>query len=180
MQMKITPIFNTQEIMLTTIKKDWDWFNASAIAIGYQLHAYIQSYVNSNRKRTGGTGNLAKSINFEPMAGAGTGMISWGIGNINNLNASAPYWYVVNYGKTVSGRPYIPNNGNFVPGRFRGGDGRPQASMRGKGVESFHYAPGSGMGMYPKRAIRPMNYISATRARLTREIALLLATFKGM
>ena len=180
MQMKITPHFSTQEIMLTTIKKDWFAFQAKAMITGQQLHSYIQSYVNSHRRRTGGTGNLAKSINFEPMAGAGTGMISWGIGNINNLNASAPYWYVVNYGKMISGAPYIPGHGNFIPGRFRGGDGRPRTEMSGKGVEGFAYEPNSGRGMYPKKAIRPMNYIQATRAKLTRDIALLLVTFKGI
>lgn len=178
MKMQITPRFHTREIMLDTLQKDWFILQAGAMEIGQKLHKYIQSYVNSHRKREGGTGNLAKSINFESKAGAGMGMISWGIGNINLLNTNAPYWYVVNYGKTVGGAPYIPNHGNFVPGYFRGGDGRPRAEMTGKGKESFVYEPNSGKGMFPKTPIRPMNYIQATRAKLTRDVRLLLNKFK--
>ena len=178
MQMKITPRFSAREIIDYTIKRDWFQFQAEAMAMGQSLHAYMQSFINSNRKRQGGSGNLANSINFNKEAGAGLGRIWWGIGHIPTLQSRAPYWYVVNYGKTVSGRPYIPNYGNFVPGKFSGGDGRPDASMRGKGVESFKYASGSGMGMYPKSPIRPINYIQATRHKLTMDIRALLARLK--
>jgi len=129
-------------------------------------------YINNNRKRSGGTGNLTGSINFDKKTPAGT--IWWGIGHIPTLQARAPYWYVINYGKTVSGQPYTPNWGNFVPGRFSGGDGRPQASMRGKGTESFTYTPNSGMGMYPGMPVRPTNYIEATRHKLNIDIRAIL------
>jgi len=174
MQMKITPRFSVREIIDSTIGKDWFRFQAEAMALGQSLHAYMQSFINSNRKRQGGSGNLAKSINFDKKAGAGLGRIWWGIGHIPTLQSRAPYWYVVNYGKTVSGRPYIPNYGNFVPGRFSGGDGRPQASMRGKGVESFRYAPDSGMGMNPRSPIRPMNFIQSTRHKLNIDLRAIL------
>lgn len=175
---KITPRFHTREIINSTIRKDWFIFQAQAMVLGERAHKYIQNYVNKNRKRTGGTGNLASSINFHKEAGAGLGRIFWGVGDLSLLNAKAPEWYVVNYGKTVGGVKYIPNWGNFVPGRFSGGDGRPQASQAGKGRDSFNYAPNSGSGMFPKHSIRPMHYIQSTRAKVTRDIRILLTKLK--
>ncbi len=176
MKINIHPKFHTREIMLTTLRKDWFEIQAGVYEIGQRLHKYIQTYVNSHRKREGGTGNLAKAITFDRHTGAG--MVSWGIGNVNILNSQAPYWYVVNYGKMVTGAPYIPAHGNFVPGYFRGGDGRPRAEMTGKGKESFVYEPGGNKGMYPRTPIRPMNYIQATRAKLTRDIRALFIRIK--
>ena len=176
--MKITPRFSAREIIDSTIKRDWFQFQAEAMNMGQSIHAYMQSYINSNRKRRGGSGNLAHSINFDKKAGAGLGRIWWGIGHIPTLQTRAPYWYVVNYGKTVGGRPYVPNYGNFVPGRFSGGDGRPQSSMRGKGVESFTYASDSGMGMFPQSPIRPINYIQATRHKLDIDLRVILNNLK--
>jgi len=178
MKFTITPKFNTRQIIDSTIRKDWFIFQSEAMDMGQSLHAYMQSYINSNRKRQGGTGNLANSINFSKKAGAGLGTIWWGIGHIPTLQSRAPYWYVVNYGKTVGGRPYIPNYGNFVPGKFSGGDGRPNAGMRGKGVESFRYASGSGMGMNPKSPIRPINYIQSTQHKLNIDLRALLNRLK--
>lgn len=170
----ITPIFNAKHIMDATLKKDWFRFQNEAFKMGKSLHVYMQSYINSNRKRKGGTGNLAKSINFHSTSLPG--FISWGIGNIAVLNSKAKYWYVINYGKTVTGKPFIPGGGNFVPGSFEGN--KPSSAMKG-GVQKFNYNDGTGYGMYPKQAIRPMNYIQATRHQLDRRMRLLLASIKG-
>ncbi len=165
-KMQITPKFNVREIMQDTLGKFWFEFQLQAFALGKKTQHYMRHYINNNRKRQGGSGNLAKSINFDSKAGSGLGRVEWGVGYIPNLQTRAPYWYVVNYGKTISGKPYVPFHGNFVPGRFSGGDGRPKSEYAGKGVESFIYQPNSGKGMFPKSPIRPINYIQATRHKM--------------
>ena len=172
---RITPRFSTREIIDTTIRKDWFIFQDALVDTGEKLHQYMRDYINKNRKRAGGTGNLANSVNFYKEAGAGLGRVFWGIGDISLLNAKAPEWYVINYGKTTSGQSYIPNYGNFVPGFFFGGDGRPKAEYAGKGKESFIHAPGfADKGMYPKHPIRPMHYIETTKIKLNRSINAIL------
>ena len=173
MQLRITPKFNVREIISTTIEKDWINFQAGAFNIGKKLHSYMQTYINSHRRRRGGSGKLSKSINFEVKAGAGLGSIFWGIGNVNLLLA---HYYVINYGKMITGGEFIPNRGNFVPGSFEGS--RPNSALRG-GVERFNYKDGSGFGMKPGKAIRPMHYIEATKARLNANLRALLLKLKA-
>jgi len=170
MKMTITPMFNTQEIINSTIKKDWFQFQLRAFALGKRIALYMQHYINNNRKRQGGTGKLAGAMEFEGVTAPGT--ISWGIGNISLLNTRVPYWYVINYGKTVGGKDFIPGMGKFVPGSFGGNP--PDSSKKGIGTEHFTYGAKSGMGIYPGK-VRPINYIEATRHQLNKEITLLLA-----
>lgn len=177
-EIKITPKFSTREIIDTTIRKDWFIFQNDAFTLGSKVQAYMQNYINKNRKRQGGTGNLANSINLHTEASAGLGRIFWGVGDISLLNSKAPEWYVVNYGKTTGGIRYIPNYGGFIPGRFRGGDGRPDASQAGKGIEAFDYQPYIAWGMFPKHPIRPIHYIQASRAKLNRDLRRLLNKLK--
>ncbi len=166
--MNITPRFSVQEIIDTTIKKDWFRFQESAFRLGVRMHAYMIGYINKNRNRRGG-GNLAKSINFESHAGAGLGMVSWGIGNITKLASDAPYWYWANYGGQ------IPGGGAWRPAMF--GDGRADASYRGKGVSTATAFKTIGGGNIPSPA-RPINYIQATRARLDVDLMAILAALK--
>ena len=171
--MTISPKFNVREIMSKTIERDWINFQSGAFDMGKRLHTYMQTYINSHRKRRGGTGNLSKSVNFETLAGAGMGSIFWGIGNINLLPA---YYYVINYGKMITGEPFIPFRGQRVPGSFEGG--RPKSGLRG-GVERFNRGDGSGFSMKPGSVVRPMNYIQATRARLNANLNALLLRLKA-
>lgn len=172
MKMTITPRFDTQEIINTTIKKDWFEFQNEAFNLGEIIRNYMQAYINTHRHRRGGTGRLAKSITFKGLTGAG--FVSWGIGNISRLPA---YWYVINYGKMVTGGEFIPARGKFVPGSFEGN--RPISSLKG-GVQRFNYKDGSGFGMKPGIPVRPINYIQATRAKLDIDMNILLAKFKGI
>jgi len=144
-------------------------FQNEAFLLGNQILAYMQSFINANRKRRGGTGNLAKSMKLETFAGAGTGMISWGIGKISDLMISAPYYYVVNYGKMITGQPYVPFHGKTVPGSFEGN--HPNSTG---GSEKFNIGDGSGIFMTPGKAIKPMGYIQATRHQLNVKLRILL------
>lgn len=174
MRVKITPAFNVNEIMLGTIRKDWFIFQSDALQLGMNLANYMQTFISTRHKRRGASGKLASSITFEPNPNS-TGQIGWGVGDISVLNAKAPYWYVVNYGKTVGGQPFIPAKGKFVPGSFEGN--APSPALKG-GVQKFNKGDGSGMGMFPKSAIRPMNYIQASRAKFNRDFSRLLARIR--
>ena len=138
MRMTISPRFSAQKIVDQNINKFWFSFQNEAFKLGTKMLVYMQSYINSHRHRKGGTGNLARSIQLYPQTGAG--MVSWGIGRITDLMSTAPYYYVVNYGKKISGERFIPGGG-LVPGYF--GDGNaPDPSMKGGGTERFTYAKG--------------------------------------
>lgn len=171
---KVTPNFNTKEIMLNSIEKDWFIFQANALDLGKNIQQYIQNYINSHRRRRGGTGNLAKAINFK-LISTFPARIEWGIGDISVLNQRAKYWFVTNYGKMISGQPFIPNKGNFVPGSFEGN--APNSALRG-GVQHFNYKDGSKMGMYPKSPVHPMGYIQVAQHQLNIGILNLITRIK--
>lgn len=175
MKLKITPRFSTREIMDDTIRKHWTNFQYRAVIVGAKLTHYMRHYITSNRKRAGGTGNLARAIKFEKTIGAG--VFSWGIGNINLLNSQAKYWYVVNYGKKVSGELFVPGGRKYRPIGFT--DGRADSSKRGQGTaKAISFKKIAGGGDPIPSVIRPINYIQATRHQLNKEIRLLLAKLK--
>jgi len=168
--LKITPRFSAREIYDETITKNWFIFQNEAYILGQRMATYMQNYINRNRKRRGGTGNLAKSMNFQGFTGAG--LVSWGIGFIPSL---PKYWYVINYGRMVTGELFVPGRGKFVPGSFEGS--KPNSALKG-GVERFNYKDGSNFGMYPKSSVRPMNYIQSTQARLNANLTAILARIR--
>jgi len=170
MRMTVVPKFSAKEIYDETIRKDWFIFQNSAYIMGQRLAVYMSNYINRKRRRRGGTGKLAKAMKFQGFTS--TGLVSWGIGFIPSL---PKYWYVTNYGKMISGEPFVPFKGKFVPGSFEGN--KPSSALKG-GVEKFNIADGSGFGMYPKSIVRPMNYISATKVRLNANLNILLARIR--
>jgi len=172
--MKITPRFSARNIFNETIKRDWFIFQNEVFEFGIKLRDYIQNYINTRRRRRGGSGNLASSISFESFSTA-PAQVGWGIGNINVLNQKAKYWYVVNYGAMVGGQPYVPNRGRYVPGSFEGTPADP--ALKG-GVQKFNYSDGSNFGMFPKSPIRPLNYIQAGRRRMDIGIRAIITRLK--
>ncbi|MEQ9716550.1 MAG: hypothetical protein ABGF52_13615, partial [Candidatus Asgardarchaeum sp.] len=140
MRVKVIPEFDVKTIIDETIGKDWKRFQANAFEMGKKLRRYMQTYINSHRHRSGGKGALAEAINFDYKLT--TGSIFWGIGEVEELNARAKYWYVVNYGTYYgSSERFIPGKKKggapkFVPGRFGAGFGHPpNSSLKGKEIE---------------------------------------------
>ena len=172
---KITPKFSTREIIDKTIQRNWFEFQAETFELGTKLHKYMRSYILANSKRQGRTGNLARSINIDKETTAGT--IRWGIGNLNILRQSAPYFYVVNYGKKITGEEFIPGGKKYRPVLFT--DGLADPDKRGFGTNRV-----TGLKRITEtnepipNSIRPMNYIEYTRAQLDNEIKIILAKFK--
>ncbi len=162
LSVKITPKFNVREIIDTTIRKDWFLFQLEAMKLGFVTKRFMKKYININRKRSGGTGNLARTIKMKKISNI-PGVVGWGIGFIPTLNKKAPYWYVLNYGATTSGEKFIP-----PPSRGHFDGSRPNSSLRGKGKDRWRSGVESTLGeslgylMIPKTPIRPINYIDAS------------------
>ena len=172
----ITPKFSAKEIVDTTIKKDWFAFQSQSFDLGNRMLTYMQTYINTHRKRSGGTGNLANAMQLSKTTGMA--QIWWGIGHIPTLNKQAKYWYVLNFGKTVSGKKFIPGGGKYRPVKFT--DGRADSNKRAPS-----YGNAKAITIIKRRAsdplvspIRPINYIESTRHRLNKELELLITKLK--
>jgi len=171
-KLTVTPKFNTKEIIDNTIGKFWFQFQLSAFNLGLKTQQYMINYIKTHKHRAGGTGLLESSINLETASSPGS--ISWGVGAIANL---PKYWYVVNYGKKVTGEDFIPGMGKVRPVMFS--DGGADASKRGAGtgqVWGIRNIIGENEPLPSK--IRPLNYMQATRAKLNANLRNLINRLK--
>jgi len=162
----ITPKFDSKIIYHDWIEKDWFNFQNQLFEAGNTMLSYMQQYITSKIKGES-SGNLVRSIKFYGVAGSGTGMISWGIGLIPEMDALAPYWHIIDVGGSSFQGDY-----HFVPGRFHG-------------TNKFTYMPGNSDGdgyMLPsgvKGVIKPMHFSDATRLELDREIQRIIQSLKS-
>lgn len=168
---KVIPVFVGKDIYNEVIQREWFLFQAGALALGHKMQSYMRRYINNNRHRTGGTGKLARAINFEDFSSPGR--INWGIGNIEALNRQAPYWHVIATGRKWSGGRFRPGGGQYRPVEFT--DGFADPSKRGTGKGKALWGKRITAGEKKPSYIRPIPYISVTRIRLSYEIDKLLA-----
>jgi len=174
---KATPHISVTEWAASRLKAKWFEIQLAINELGIRTHEYMINYISSNKKRgdsphVDGTVRLEDSIELENFGGFGSGQVGFGIGRLDVLQAKSPYWYVLNYGFTSKGERYVPNYGGLVRGEFSP-SGRPDAS-KANGNEPFIYST-RGYGMYPKRPIRPINYIEAAKFRLGNELRIILS-----
>jgi len=112
-------------------------------------------------------GNLADSIDVYYW-GNGVDFVAAGIGSINKLNERAPYWYIVNYGGSVT---KSSGTYHFTPGYFQG--------------NKFHYNPMQSDGfMLPdglssSAILPPLGYIESTRVWLASLVRILKISSTG-
>ncbi len=98
--------------------------------------------------RSPGTGKLANAIRKEVIKGG------WGVGNMDRMTKSVPYWYVVDKGMLFG------TNIPYVPPTTRGFFGTAGAPASGASGERFTH-DGSGFLLSPKKPISPLNYTNA-------------------
>jgi len=178
MQIRVTPKFNTKEIIDKTISKHWLDYQYQGVLMGAKLSRSVRQYINAHRKRTGGTGNLSRAISWEKKIGKG--YFFWGIGDLNILQTRAPYWYVINYGKYIDSKiPFVPGhsmadaiNPHFIHGLFTDG-AYADPNQRGSGHARFAKQSETNLGMIPG-VIRPMNYIQYLKSKFSREYSKIL------
>lgn len=128
---------------------------ASALAMRENIKASIQ--------RPGSTGQLERAIFAQPLDSTVRG---WGVGDIDYLNRTVPYWYWINFGVAQSGRRTPP----ATAGSFSPGNPVPDQSSFRAGRWS---ADGSHF-IIPKRPIQPHNYIQRTLNQQNQIIASVL------
>lgn len=165
----ITPKLDIDLFVLKTIEVETQMFVSSLQGLGKKIQNYMQSFIIANTKRHPSTGTLAKSINLVIEPGKETIFI--GIGDMDILQKEFPGWYVVNYGKMITGQPYIPPSS---VGSFNGS--APDFQYVGFGNERFK-KDGKYM-VRPTESIRPMNYIENSRAYADIEFEKIFEHFK--
>jgi len=166
--------FNIVAWVEPKLRKEWMQFQLEADHLGERLYAYMINYIDIHRHReksmhADGTIPLSQSITLDKFTGMG--QVGFGIGNIAKLQKESPYWYVLNYGAKVSGEKFIPANGGFIPGSFRGM--KPTSGLS-NGTARFNYNDGSGFGMKPKKFYRPINYIDATQRKFAHRLSMMI------
>jgi hypothetical protein len=171
-KMVITPKFNVHQWARTNLSRDWFEMQDVLVEMGRKLHTYMINYIQTHRKRSISGGNsITKVIQFHLLS-TGPARIDWGIGDIKLLQSLTPYWYVLNYGKTIDGRRFIPGGEKWRPVRF--GDNPADPELRGHGTQRATVFAPIGNGRTPS-PIRPINYIQSTQFRMGNEIRRILA-----
>lgn len=138
------------------------WWNVQPqiFALGRETERTMKLFIQKDTKRGGSTGNLASNIHFVPDMDT-SAHIQWGVGEIDVLMANAPYYYVVNSGKKITGGAFAPYNGKAILGDFEGE--RPDKGEVGKGTQHWNKLGKRGKGFFmAPGVIRPMNYIENT------------------
>ena len=146
-----TPNQVYQKIMTGIKAKNTELENEITV-LGENATKFARTYINTHRKRKGGTGNLAKAIDMTVEKYAGVYLV--GVMETKKLNRVAPYWYIINYGGYTPPTTY----GYFTGGVMRPQSGVPRTGHWNTGKNYY----GKMFRMIPKKAIRPMYYIEAT------------------
>ncbi len=125
---------------------------------------FMQNYIMGKAKHP--SGNLIQQLDITVKDTAKG--ITIGIGNVQKLNEKAPYWYVLNYGKTITGATFIPPA--FV-GSFEGD--RPSVDQAGTQRVT------SGKFFISPQSFTPINYIEATISYMKTRFRATLKTSRG-
>lgn len=150
--------FTAKRILNDFNQRIWMDFQEQAFELGKYALQYLRDKIQVKAKRTPITGNLGQAFRFIPLETFG-GQIHWAIGDIEELNDKAIYWYIVDTGQGKDGSPHIPfENAKGAPlGSFDGQ--KPQKDSSGNARYKFD-------GQYfmkPKKPVRPLNYIRETK-----------------
>jgi len=131
----------------------------------------MRKIIAERRKRdSSGQNNLENAIDYKlDSSFMSEGGVHIGIGNIDKLNALAPYWNVLDSGflnnSNSSYIPYMSKNGAPL-GSFNGQ--RPVAG--GSGKDNWERSGVKGFFMKPKKPIEGIHYILIASESLTRKL----------
>jgi len=123
---------------------DWKKFKQKFIYTGKNIHRFMVEYLKANKKGTSNASGIHLHNEIDISILDQGLRVSVGIGDIEKLNANAPWWRLQNNGLAH------PMAGRFVPGEFVG--------------KKFIYDPGSNTGIKIKAGTtyKPINYIENT------------------
>ncbi|MHA1437994.1 MAG: hypothetical protein ACTSPD_10490 [Promethearchaeota archaeon] len=166
-RIELKRIGKSPALVLENLEKEWFILQGDLFELGEQVHQAMLLHITSNKQRPqvlhphGSPGSQSKlsledaiklDIYSEPA------QFSFGIGNIDFLNANAPHWYWINYGKAQSGRVYPPE----TIGQFQPGTPQPDLSAFRSGI----LMPGL-YSVIPQKKMPAMNYIEMGEYILT-------------
>ena len=136
---------------ISKVKEENEELNTKLIALGKEIHSFMQQVIVSNIKRPGSTGNLVRSIQF------GLLQNGWWIGDVDFLNEHAKQWRWLNFGIAGTGRRIPPSTAenSRIKGQFSPGEARPMGSAFGQGRFQRGFYP-----ITPMKAISPINFIA--------------------
>ena len=141
-----------------TLYNYWIQRQQEIFSIGGKCYSFMKMYLKTNvHRKSYSPVPLRNAIKFWRGGALGAGIIEWGIGEIDVLDQTHPYWNILNYG--VNFVPYANKKG--VKGMFFP-TGAPAAGATGN--EPF--IKGNQYFMKPKKAIRVVPYIDETDAYL--------------
>lgn len=137
--------------------------------LGEETAEYMKSTINSSKVRP----QADEPTDLENNIKVEHGQNSWGVGNIEELDKTAPYWRAVNFGSSHMVGKHLPT-GVFDPGEpapnkewFRRGRWK-----KGQDYNGEQYRP------IVTQPILPMNYIERTVVWVTNSITNILKSFK--
>lgn len=159
---KFTPQLDIHRWTRQRIEKDWFEIQEKVYELGSNLHSYMINYIKLHKHRFPSFGKLEKSITLDRFHTPGS--VGWGLGDISKL---PEYWYVLNYGKKITGERFIPGGGKFRPVKF--GSSKADPNLRGHGTQLATTVAPIGGGNIPT-FIRPINYIEATIHKVGAEL----------
>lgn len=137
--------------------------------LGEETAKYMGNTISSNVKRTPNEGVTERAI-------VGASHVidenSYGVGEIALLQQTAPWWYVIDTGQMWSG-------GNYIPPYTKGIFGQGSPPNRNINNERMTYTGSLGYFVYPKKPIRPMNYIALTKTWLESYIGIYMQSKMG-
>lgn len=184
-KVKISPKLDVKKWVETELNKNWFTFQHEADELGKRVLLHLRKFIKTHKKRpsvkhTDGTRPLEQSIRKHNLPNK-MGQIGWEIGRIDLLNRVSPHWYVINYGKMITGKVFIPGGGKLIsPGSFSPGKPEPdQSSFRQgnwkKGVPS---SDGKLHSFKAKRPVEPMNYIENAQLFFRRGLKKILNKYR--
>ena len=142
------------EQMVQIVKTYFTNIDNAMEQLALETRDHMRQVIKQKTYRRGSTGNLAKRINAYKITNG------WGIGDKQELDYFAPYWYLMNYG----GMTTISARGKAVYGNFEGQppDGKLSGSNPGGGSAGFTKGSLPVYPMTPKFPVMPKNYIEDT------------------
>ncbi len=153
---KRTGLTNAQ--ILAIFEKEKTKTDVKMLSLAEKTVNRMRYEIKRSTKRAGSTGNLAGNIKSNVIYDRKGHVKEVGIVDTDHLNQTAPYWYVVNYGATVGGTPYVPP---VTRGNFKGSSKGPQEDSTGK--EAWATRKNGKYFMIPKKSIKPMYFIQKTQ-----------------
>lgn len=141
------------------INQDWFGFQEKSYELFRNTKHYMIHYISSHKKRRPSSGKLEKVIQRSSYFKQGQAECSFGIGDIAELNSKFPGWYVLNYGKKITGERFIPGGGQYRPVKF--GSSNPDSKLGGTG-KGTQKATGFMRSDKPVSFINPINYIDSS------------------